>query len=187
MRLRLTFVAFVILFVSLVGATDTEAQLLDKTWVRLTVNSSGVSFNNVTNTLGRRIAFKGTCFMRVVWNAAQSYHEGRVACMWVDGLWYDTESLFVFDELGNGDFWGWEQWGRFFNLKAHDIWGWVHLFVSPVVKKGALQQIQVTGVGRVTDGNVVGTAIWGPYGPYSIKGSAVPPSKVPPAVRALFP
>jgi hypothetical protein len=187
MRQKLIVSALVIVFVSLVTATDTEAQLLDKTWVRLTMNASGVSYNNATNRLGKRIAFKGTCYMRIVWNGTNMKHEGRVACLWIDGLWYDAETLFVFDGLANGDFWGWEQWGYFHNAKAHEVWGWVHLFVSPVIKKGVLKQIRVSGVGRITDGNIAGTETWGPYGPYSVKGVAVPESKVPAGARARFP
>jgi hypothetical protein len=187
MRQRLAMSALAVLFVTLVATAGAEAQLLHGKWVKLTVNSAGVGLNNATNKLGGRIVFKGTCYMRIVWNATTSKHEGRVACIWSDGNWYDTENLFVFDALANGNFWGWEQWGNFFNRNAHQIWGWVHVFISPVVKKGVLTQIQVTSQGRVTDGNIVGTEIWGPYAPYSIRGAAIPESKVPPAVRALFP
>ena len=187
MRQKLAVSALAILLVTLVSTTGAEAQLMDGTWVKLTINSAGMSYNNATNKLGRKIVFKGTCYMRIVWNVTTLKHEGRVACIWADGLWYDTSTLFVFDALANGDFWGWEQWGRFFNRNAHDIWGWVHLFISPVVKKGVLRQIQVTSLGRITDGNIVGTDTWGPYAPYSVKGTAVPESKVPPAVLAMFP
>jgi hypothetical protein len=187
MRQKLVVNALAVLFVTLVATSGAEAQLLNGKWVKLTVNSAGRSFNNATNKLGGKIVFKGTCYMRIVWNVTTLKHEGRVACIWADGNWYDTQTLFVFDALANGDFWGWEQWGRFFNRDAHDIWGWIHIFISPVVKKGVLTQIQVTSLGRITDGNIVGTDTWGPYAPYNIKGTAVPESQVPPAVRALLP
>ena len=182
---RLAILALAIPFVLLVSTTRVEAQLLDGMWVKLTINAAGVSYDEATNTIGKRIAFKGTCYMLITWNAADMKHEGRVVCQWADGFWYET-SLFVFDELSNGDFWGWDQWGVFYNGTDHYIWGWVHLFVKPVLKKGILKKIQLTSLGRVTDGNIFGTSTWGPYGPYSVKGAVVPESKVPPEVVALL-
>ena len=102
-------------------------------------------------------------------------------------LGHGTGSADVFGALANGQFWGWAQWGYFFNQKAHDIWGFFHLFLKPVVKNGVLKQINVTGEGLVEDGELGGTGIWGPYAPYKIKGMAVAESKVPPGAVALFP
>lgn len=191
MRRRLLAVgALASLFVTVVSTSGAEAQVLDGIWVKLTVQTSGVSWDQSTNAFGKKIAFSGTCYMKIVWNPVTSLHEGRVACLWVDGLWYSamgSNPPHVFDALADGDFWGFAQWGYFFNVKAHDFWGFFHLFLKPVVKNGVLKQINVTGEGLVEDGELGTTGFWGPYAPYKIKGIAVAESKVPAEVVALFP
>ena len=76
-------------------------QDLDGTWLSLRVKGSGIEVDDADDSVRRKGAFRGKCYMLVEYDAALNVYTGDTACEIAKNVWTETTGGPVFTLIAN--------------------------------------------------------------------------------------
>lgn len=162
-------------------------QDIDGTWLKLTVKGRGINVDNADDSVRRKGAFRGKCYMLVEYDADLDVYTGDTACEIATAVWSETSGGPTFTRFSDEGGYAVNSYVYYTNRRGHAVEGnGTHLLTPIYNRRGVLTKVRLSSYGEVNENSSLDPGTSHFMGGYTVVGVSVVESKVPAgAVSAL--